>query len=122
MLDLPHVARAHMLVTHVAGVVVRAVVSTVEAGRSQLAVVSGQLDSRNGFDYVGLVVKGSNVRADWRREMGEELRRRRNSRTSSNCWRRWRNRRKPLFQVFGSARYRMFAFEAGYTPYGGSQA
>lgn len=122
MVDLLHVAYAHMLVTHAAGVVVRAVVSTVEAGRSQLAVVSGQLDSRNGFDYVGLVVKESNVRADWRREMGEELRRWCNSRRSSSCRRRWRNWKKPFFQVFGSARYRMFALEAGYTPYGGSQA
>lgn len=34
MLDLPHVARVHMFVTHVVGIVVRAVVSTVEAGRS----------------------------------------------------------------------------------------
>ena len=41
MLDLLHVARAHMLVTHVAGTVVHAVVSTVETGRSELAVVSG---------------------------------------------------------------------------------
>ena len=116
MLDLLHVARAHMLVKHVAGVVVRAVVSTVEAGRSELAVLSGQLDSTNGFGYVGLVVKENNVRADWRKEMGEELRRRRNSKTSSNYWRRWKNWRKPLFQVFSSARYRMFALEAGYTP------
>ena len=62
MLDLLHVARAHTVVTHVAGiVVVRAVVRTVGAGRWELAVVSGQLDSRNGSGYVGLVVKGSNV-------------------------------------------------------------
>ena len=62
MLDLLHVARAHTVVTHVAGiVVVRAVVRTVEAARSKLAVVSGQLDSRNGSDCVGLVVKGSIV-------------------------------------------------------------
>ena len=51
-----------MVVRRVAGiVVVRAVVRTIEAGRSKLAVVSGQLDSRNGSGYVGLVVKGSTV-------------------------------------------------------------
>lgn len=62
MLDLLHLARWHMVVRRVAGiVVVRAVVRTVEAGRSKLAVVFGQLDSRNGSGYVGLVVKGSNV-------------------------------------------------------------
>ena len=116
MLDLLHVARAHTVVTHVAGiVVVRAVVRTVEAGRWELAVVSGQLDSRNGFGYAGLVAKGSNVWADWRREMGEELRRRRNSRTSWNYWRRWRYRRKPLLKVFSSARYRTFPLETRYT-------
>ena len=110
-----------MVVTHVVGVVVRAVVSTVEAGRLELAVVCGQSDSRNGFGYVDLVVKGSNVQADWRREMGEELRRRRNLRRSSNCWRRWRIRRKPLFQAFCSARYRTFPLETGYTLRGGFQ-
>lgn len=102
MLERPHVTVAHNCVTHVAGIFVRAVVSAVEAGRSELVVVSGQLNSKGGVDYVGLVVKGSNVQVDWRRETGEELRRRRNSRRSSNCWRRWRNRRKPLSCLFSS--------------------
>lgn len=119
MLDLLRVARAHMVVKHVAVVVVRAVVSTVEAGTSELAVVSGQSGLRNGFGYVDLVVKGSIVRADWRREMGEELRRRRNLRRSSNCWKRWRIRRKPLLQVFSLTRYRTFPLVTGYIPRGG---
>ena len=101
---------------HVAGIVVCAVVSVVEAGRSELAVVSGQLNSKDGVGYVGLVVKGSNVRVDWRREMAEEPRRRSKSRRSSNCWRRWRNLRKPLSQIFGSARCRTFPLDTGYTP------
>ena len=100
----------------VAGIVVCAVVSVVEAGMSELAVVSGQLNSKDGVGYVGLVVKGSNVRVDWRMEMGEEPRRRSKLRRSSNYWRRWRNRRKPLSQVFSSARCRMFPFDTGYTP------
>ena len=99
MLECSHVARAHILVMHVAGIVVRAVVSTVEAGKSELAVVSGRLDSKDGVGYVGLVVRGSNAWADWRREMGEELRRRSNSMRILNYWRRWRWR-KPLFQVY----------------------
>ncbi len=108
-------ARAHILVMHVAGIVGRAVVSAVEAGRSELAVVSGRLDSKDGVGYAGLVVRGSNVQVDWRREMGEELRRRSNSRRSLSYWRRWRHRRKPLFQVFSSARYREFSLDTGYT-------
>ena len=116
MLERPHVARAHSCVTHVAGIVVRAVVSAVEVGRSKLAVVSGQLDSKDGVGYVGLAVKGSIVQVDWRREMGEELMRRRSWRRSANCWRRWRHWRKPLSQMISSARYRTFPLETGYTP------
>ena len=115
MPERPHVARAHSCVTHVAGIVVRAVVSAVEAGRSELAVVTGQLNSKDGVDYVGLVVKESNVQVDWKMERGEELRRRSNSRRSSNCWRRWKHRRKPLSQMSSSARYRTVPLDTGYT-------
>ena len=116
MPERPHVARAHSRVTHVAGIVVGAVVSAVEAGRSELAVVSGQLSSKDDVDYVGLVVKGSTVQVDWRREMVEELRRRSNSRRRSNCWRKWRYWRKPSSQVLSLARYRTSLSETGYTP------
>ena len=62
MLDLLHVARAHTVARCVAEiVVVRAVVRTIEAGRWVLAVVSGQLDSRNGSGYAGLAVTGNIV-------------------------------------------------------------
>ena len=112
----PHVARAYSCVTHVAGIVVRTVVSAVEAGRSELVVVTGQLSSKADVDYVGLVVKGSTVQGDWRREMVEGLRRRSNSRRRSNCWRKWRYWRKPLSQVLSSARYRTSPSETGYRP------